>query len=83
MMMGSGETFDEVIFACNADQTLEILDDPTSLERYILSSIRYDSEIHHLAVVHSDASVPSGQRSEASDNAQQPYRTIRRKTGQL
>ena len=54
---GVRETFDEVIFACNADQTLEILDDPTALERYILSSIRYDSEIHHLAVVHSDASV--------------------------
>ena len=54
---GVRETFDEVVFACNADQTLRILDNPTSLERYILSSIRYDSEIHHLAVVHSDASV--------------------------
>ncbi len=54
---GVRETFDEVIFACNADQTLRILDEPTSLERYILSSVRYDSEIHHLAVVHSDASV--------------------------
>ena len=54
---GVRETFDEVIFACNADQTLEILDEPTFLERYILSSIRYDNEIHHLAVVHSDSSV--------------------------
>ena len=54
---GVRETFDEVVFACNADQALRILDNPTSLERYILSSIRYDSEIHHLAVVHSDASV--------------------------
>ena len=54
---GVRETFDEVIFACNADQTLRILDNPTPLERYILSSIRYDSEIHHLAVVHSDSSV--------------------------
>ncbi|MCY4440627.1 MAG: FAD-dependent oxidoreductase [Deltaproteobacteria bacterium] len=54
---GVRETFDEVIFACNADQTLEILDEPTFLERYILSSIRYDNEIHHLAIVHSDASV--------------------------
>ena len=54
---GARETFDEVVFACNADQTLGILDNPTFLERYILSSIRYDSEIHHLAVVHSDASV--------------------------
>ncbi len=54
---GVRETFDEVIFACNADQTLRILDNPTPLERYILSSIRYDNEIHHLAVVHSDSSV--------------------------
>ena len=54
---GVRETFDDVIFACNADQTLRILDNPTPLERYILSSIRYDNEIHHLAVVHSDSSV--------------------------
>ena len=54
---GARETFDEVVFACNADQTLRVLDHLTFLERYILSSIRYDSEIHHLAVVHSDASV--------------------------
>ena len=31
------ETFDEVIFACNANQKLMILDRPTFLERYILS----------------------------------------------
>ena len=54
---GVRETFDEVVFACNADQTLKILDRPTRLERYILSSIRYDREIHQRAVVHWDASV--------------------------
>ena len=54
---GVKETFDEVIFACGADQTLEILDRPTRLERYILSSIRYDSAIHGHAVVHWDSSV--------------------------
>ena len=59
---GIQETFDEVIFACNADQTLEILDSPPSLslgflERWMLSSIRYDYEIHHHAVIHHDASV--------------------------
>ena len=54
---GVGEEFDEAIFACNADQTLKILDSPTFLERYILSSIRYDGEIHHKAIVHSDSSV--------------------------
>ena len=30
---GVRETFDEVVFACNADQTLQLLNDPTSLER--------------------------------------------------
>ena len=54
---GSREEFDEVVFACNADQTLRILDSPTSLERYVLSSIRYDGEIHHKAIVHYDSSV--------------------------
>ena len=54
---GIKETFDDVIFACNANQTLMILDNPTFLERYILSSIRYDSELHNHTVVHSDASV--------------------------
>ena len=50
-------TFDEVIFACNANQMLIILDRPTFLERYILSSIRYESELHNHTVVHSDSSV--------------------------
>ena len=54
---GVRETFDEVIFACNANQTLMILDRPTLFERYILSSIRYESELHNHAVVHSDPSV--------------------------
>ena len=54
---GVQETFDDVIFACNANQTLMILDKPTMLERYILSSIRYESELHNHTVVHSDSSV--------------------------
>ena len=54
---GVEETFDEVIFACNANQTLMMLDRPTFLERYILSSVRYESELHNHTVVHSDASV--------------------------
>ncbi len=67
---GSTETFDDVIFACNANQTLMLLDRPSFLEQYILSSIRYESELHNHAVVHSDASVlpddetdPLGMRS--------------------
>ena len=51
------ETVDEVIFACNANQTLMILDRSTFLERYILSSIRYESELHNHTVVHSDSSI--------------------------
>ena len=54
---GTEETFDEVVFACNANQTLMILDKPSMLERYILSSIRYESELHNHTVVHSDPSV--------------------------
>ena len=54
---GAKETFDEVVFACNANQTLMILDHPTMMERCILSSVRYESELHNHTVVHSDASV--------------------------
>ncbi len=54
---GNSETFDEVIFACNANQTLMMLDRPTMLERFLLSSIRYESELHNHAIVHSDHTV--------------------------
>ena len=54
---GVREAFDDVIFACNANQTLMLLDRPTFLERSILSSVRYESELHNHTVVHSDASV--------------------------
>ncbi|MDE2989730.1 MAG: FAD-dependent oxidoreductase [Chloroflexota bacterium] len=54
---GTTEAFDEVILACNANQTLMMLDKPTLMERYILSSIRYESELHNHTVVHSDAAV--------------------------
>ena len=56
-MNGGTETFDDVVFACNANQTLMILDKPTFLESFILSSVRYESELHNHTVVHSDASV--------------------------
>ena len=54
---GMREQFDDVIFACNANQTLMMIDKPTSLERYLLSSIRYESELHNHTVVHYDSSV--------------------------
>ena len=56
-MAGKTEEFDEVIFACNANQTLMLLDNPSVLETFILSSIRYESELHNHTVVHHDASV--------------------------
>ena len=65
---GVQERFDEVIFACNANQTLMILDRPTLLERYILSSIRYESELHNHTIVHSDPSV-------LPDNEARPLQT--------
>ena len=65
---GFEETFDTVIFACNANQTLMMLDKPTLLERYLLSSVRYESELHNHAIVHSDASV-------LPDNAAKPLTT--------
>ncbi len=65
---GVRETFDDVIFACNANQTLMLLDQPTFLERSILSSVRYESELHNHTVVHSDASV-------LPDNETQPLTT--------
>ena len=54
---GVREEFDEVIFACNANQTLMMLDKPSALERRLLSSIRYESELHNHTVVHFDSSV--------------------------
>ena len=54
---GNTETFDDVVFACNANQTLMMLDRPTFLEGWLLSAIRYESELHNHTIVHSDASV--------------------------
>ena len=54
---GKQEKFDEAVFACNANQTLMMLHQPTLLESTILSSIRYESELHNHTVVHSDASI--------------------------
>ncbi len=54
---GAAETFDDVVFACNANQTLMTLDKPGFFETWLLSSIRYESELHNHAIVHSDASL--------------------------
>lgn len=54
---GKSEHFDEVILACNANQALMMLDKPSRMELFLLSSIRYESELHNHAIVHTDASV--------------------------
>ena len=54
---GAKEEFDDVILACNANQSLGMLDEPSRMERYILSRVRYDSSLHGDAIIHSDASV--------------------------
>ena len=54
---GKTESFDDVVFACNANQTLMMLDEPTMMESWLLSSVRYESELHNHTIVHSDASV--------------------------
>ena len=64
---GKTEIFDDAVFACNANQTLMILDKPTFLERWLLSSVRYESELHNHTVVHSDASVLPDSAVEALD----------------
>ncbi|MXZ27290.1 MAG: NAD(P)-binding protein [Gammaproteobacteria bacterium] len=64
---GNAEKFDDVVFACNANQTLMMLHDPTYLESSILSSIRYESELHNHTIVHSDASVLPDSDVEALD----------------
>ncbi len=54
---GNTETFDDVVFACNANQTLMMLDKPAFPETFLLSKIRYESELHNHTIVHSDASI--------------------------
>jgi uncharacterized protein len=55
LMMENGEIFffDRVVFACNADQALELLETPTAAERRLLGAWKYtEGQI----VVHSDHS---------------------------
>ena len=47
---GTTGTLDEVVFACNANQTLMILDEPTRLESWLLSSIRCESTLHNQTI---------------------------------
>ncbi len=51
---GGAERFDEVVLACHADQALEMLGEPTPLERELLGAFPYQP---NEAVLHTDASV--------------------------
>jgi predicted NAD/FAD-binding protein len=63
---GSSDSFDEVVFACHADQTLEILSDADALEREILGAFPYQEND---AVLHTDTGLlPRKRRAWASWN---------------
>lgn len=51
---GRNETFDRVILACHADQSLALLDDAEPEERRVLGAFRYQP---NLATVHTDPGV--------------------------
>ncbi|MFP6634049.1 MAG: FAD-dependent oxidoreductase [Planctomycetota bacterium] len=60
------EAFDEVIFACHADQALRLLADPSELESEVLSSFPYQEND---VVLHTDDSVlPRNRRAWAGWN---------------
>lgn len=61
-----GECFDHVIFACHADQALQILTDASRFEREILSALPYQPND---VVLHTDTSIlPRSKRAWASWN---------------
>ena len=67
---GTVESFDEVILACHADQSLKLLDSPTSEETSLLKAFPYEDNAVSL---HSDDSLlPRRPASRASWNAYLP-----------
>ena len=63
---GPAETFDRVVFATHADQTLRLLDRPTDAEREVLSAFPYQ---RNECVLHTDRSLlPRRHRAWASWN---------------
>lgn len=49
---GGTERFDQVILACNVDQSLALLARPSARERRLLGAVRYDTGPHDEAVAH-------------------------------
>ena len=69
------ESFDAVVLAAHADQTLRILSDASAAEREILSAFPYQK---NEAIVHTDASLlPRRRRAWASWNCSIPRQTDR------
>ncbi|MGC8463636.1 MAG: NAD(P)/FAD-dependent oxidoreductase [Acidimicrobiales bacterium] len=77
VLTGNGpEHFDHVVLACHSDQALELLSDPSDLEREVLGAIRYQP---NLATLHTDERLlPRNRRAWASWNyhrlEDQPHR---------
>ena len=51
---GNKQEFDKVIFACHADEALQLLDQPTPDEQRLLSKFKYQN---NTAILHTDESV--------------------------
>lgn len=61
---GKEDRYDEVVFACHADQALKLIHQPTSKEQAILAAFKYQP---NRAVLHSDVSfMPKRKRAWAS-----------------
>lgn len=58
--MGQTHEFDQVIFACHADQALALLADPTADEQLTLGAFQYNPS--HI-ILHTDASILPAKRS--------------------
>lgn len=57
---GSRETFDHVVFACHADEALQLIGDACDEERALLGAFRYQPNV---AVLHRDARVMPKRKS--------------------
>jgi uncharacterized protein len=67
---GQLEHFDQVVLACHADQSLQLLSDASAAERATLGAIRYQP---NRAVLHTDTTVlPRQRRAWAAWNYQRP-----------
>ncbi|MGI9233934.1 MAG: NAD(P)/FAD-dependent oxidoreductase [Woeseiaceae bacterium] len=67
---GGMEAFDHVFLACHSDQALDLLEQPTDIERSVLSAIRYQENV---AVLHTDErALPRRKRAWAAWNYHVP-----------